>query len=55
MNYYFVVIIFLYSMNIGMNLAKNGMPREGNYNFLTATIAAIICITLIYLAIKKGL
>lgn len=54
MNYYFIGILILYAMNLGINLTRHGQPREDNYNFITFLIAAIIEVTLIYFAIKKG-
>lgn len=52
MNIYLIVIISLYAMSMGMNLAKNGTPREGNYTFLGSVFTTAIMLTLIILAIN---
>lgn len=42
-----IIIIALYSMNLGINLVKNGEQRTGNYSFFTALIAVAINIALL--------
>lgn len=54
MNYYFIALLILYAMNLGINLSRNGQPKKENYNFFTSLIAVIIEITLVYFAIKTG-
>ena len=54
MNYYFIVILMLFAMNLGINLTRHGQPREDNYNLFTSLIAVIIEIILVYFAIKTG-
>ena len=34
MNYYFIGLLMLYAMNLGVNLTRNGEPREDKYSFL---------------------
>lgn len=54
MNYYFITLLILYAMNLGINLTRHGQPREDNYNFITSLIAALIESVLVYFAIKTG-
>ena len=54
MNYYFIAALILYVMNLGINLTRNGEPREDKYNFFTSLISSLIVIVLMYLAIKTG-
>lgn len=54
MNIYFTIYIVLEILSIGINLAKDGEPREDHYNFMTTLIAAIINTFLLYMAIKEG-
>lgn len=55
MNGWFLAVIILGVLGVGMNLAKDGQPREGNYNFWVALIGTLIQIGLVYMAIKAGL
>lgn len=54
MNYYFIVLLSLWCMSLGVVLAKNGKPREDEYSFLTSLVAVVIQGVLTYLAIKTG-
>jgi hypothetical protein len=54
MNYYFIALLILISMGLGINLARHGQPKKENYNFFTSLISVIIEVTLIYFAIKTG-
>lgn len=54
MNYYFIALILLYSMSLGINLARHGEKRDGTYNAVSSLIAATLVIGLCYLAIKTG-
>lgn len=54
MNIYFLIIIIVYALNIGISIAKHGKPQEGKYNFLTTLIGACIGIFITYMAIKIG-
>ena len=54
MNYYFIGLLILYAMNLGIVLSRNGKPREDKYNFFTPLISCSIVIGLIYLAIQTG-
>ena len=54
MNYYFIALLMLYVMNLGIVLSRNGQPREDKYSFSTSLISSLIVIVLMYLAIKTG-
>lgn len=54
MNIYFIILICIYALNIGINLAKDREQKDGEYNFVVSLIASIIGILLLYLVIKKG-
>lgn len=54
MNYYFIALVLLYSMSLGMNIARHGEKRDDEYNALTSLISMIIVVGLCYLAIKTG-
>lgn len=42
-----LLILALYFMNIGMNVAKNGEPKEGTYSAATSLIATAISLTIL--------
>ena len=54
MNYYFIALLMLFAMNLGINLTRHGQPRKDNYNFITSLIAVLIESVLVYFAIKTG-
>ena len=54
MNYYFIAVLILYAMNLGIVLSRNSKPREYKYSFSTSLISSLIVIVLMYLAIKTG-
>lgn len=54
MNIWFLIMIIVDSLNIGISLAKHGQPRETNYNFFSRLIGCGIDIFIIYMAIKTG-
>ena len=54
MNYYFIILLILYAMNLGIVLSRNGQPREDKYSFFISLISSSIDIGLTYLAIKTG-
>lgn len=43
-----IIIIIIYGLNLGINLAKNGEPRESNYSFGIALVATAIEAGLLY-------
>ncbi len=54
MNYYFITLMMLLAMSLGINLTRHGQQRTDNYNFFTSLIAVIIETVLVYFAIKTG-
>lgn len=54
MNYYFITLMMLLAMSLGINLIRHGQQRTDNYNFFTSLIAVIIETVLVYFAIKTG-
>lgn len=48
MNGWFLTLIIMDVLNIGMHLAKHGEPRENNYNFFGALIGTLINLGIIY-------
>lgn len=43
MNYYFIAALILYVMNLGINLTRNGEPREDKYSFFYITYIMLDC------------
>ena len=43
-----IIMIIIIGLNLGMNLAKNGEPRESNYSFGIALIGAAIEAGILY-------
>ncbi|WP_186321332.1 hypothetical protein [Bacillus sp. FJAT-22090] len=54
MNGWFLAIVILGVLNVGVNLAKHGQPKEDNYSFWSALFGVLITIGLAYMAIKIG-
>ena len=54
MNGWFLALIIIYVLNLGMTLSSHGKPREGTHNFWTALLGSSIGLTLIYFAIAAG-
>lgn len=54
MNYYFIALLILLAMSLGINLTRHGQQRTDNYIFFTSLIAVIIETVLVYFAIKTG-
>ncbi|WP_179123887.1 hypothetical protein [Paraliobacillus ryukyuensis] len=54
MNGWFLAVIALYLLSLGIHLAKHGEPRDDKYNFWSTLVGGLIQITLIYFAIKSG-
>ena len=54
MNGYFLAIIIMSCLSLGINLARHGEPKEGEYDFIVSLIANLIDLILIYMAIKTG-
>lgn len=54
MNIYFIIIMVLQCMGLGIDLARHGKERTVKENFWSNLIARIISITLLYFAVKTG-
>lgn len=54
MNGWFLAIIILRCLNIGLNLGKHGQSVDDEYNFFTSLVAGLITIGMVYMAIKTG-
>lgn len=54
MNGYFLALIIIYVLSLGVTVAKHGQPREGNINFYSSVVVTGIVFTLIYMAVKTG-
>ena len=55
MNGWFLAIIIIGVLSVGINLANHGKPREGNYNFWGSLFGMLLQTWLVYMAIKSGL
>jgi len=53
-NIWFLIIVILLSLSAGYAAARNGEPKEGNYDGIASFIVAVIYVTLTVLAIQKG-
>lgn len=54
MNGWFLAMITIYILNIGISLAKHGEEKKGEYNFFSQLLGAVIGIFIIYMAVKTG-
>ena len=54
MNIYFIILILLQFIGLGIDLARHGKERIITDNFWDNLIARIISITLLYFAVKTG-
>ena len=54
MNIYFIILMVLQCMGLGIDLARHGKERTVKENFGSNLIARIISITLLYFAVKTG-
>lgn len=54
MNIYFIILMMLHFMGLGIDLARYGKERIVKDNFWSTLIAKIIGITLLYFAVKTG-
>lgn len=43
-----IIMIILFAMDLGLNLAKHGENKEGKYNFWIALISVIIEFFILY-------
>lgn len=54
MNIYFIILMILQCIGLGVDLARHGKERIVKDNFWYTLIAKIIGITLLYFAVKTG-
>lgn len=54
MNGWFLALIILNVLNIGINMAKHGESKNEKFNFWSALIGAAISTFLVYMAIQTG-
>ena len=54
MNIYFIILMVLQCMGLGIDLARHGKERTVKENFWSNLIARIISITLLYFAVETG-
>ena len=54
MNTYFLAVIFIMVLNLGLVLGKHGEERKGKYNFWIELIVFIYLTYFIYKAIQTG-
>jgi hypothetical protein len=43
-----IIMVTMYLLSVGMAIAKNGEPKEGNYSFVSTAIATVITVGLLY-------
>lgn len=53
-NGWFLALIILHVLSLGITLAQHGKPREGKHNFFSTLVSSAIIFTLMYFAIKTG-
>ncbi len=54
MNGWFLAMIIINVLNIGIALAKHGETKTEEYNVFTQLLGSAIGLTIIYMAIKTG-
>lgn len=54
MNGWFLAIIILFVLNLGINLTRHGEKKKENYNLWVAVIGGGVRILLTYIAIVTG-
>lgn len=54
MNGWFIALLVIYVLNLGVELGKHGKPREGKHNFWLGVVGSLIGVFLVYMAIKTG-
>ena len=45
-----LILLALIVYNLGINIVKNGKPKDGEYNYVSAFVATIITLVLYYYA-----
>lgn len=54
MNVYFMILLILQFLNLGISLGKHGETVTKKYNFWFQLIGTTIAIILLYFAVKTG-
>ena len=54
MNGYFLTLIIIYVLSLGVSLSEHGKPRTGEHNFFNSLFVGVLMILLTYFAIEKG-
>ena len=54
MNGWFIAVIIIYVLSLGITLGKHGKPQEGTHNFWVSLITVGIFVFLVYKAILTG-
>lgn len=54
MNGWFIALLLMHALNLGVHTAKHGEPKNDKYNIGSALFGSVIGILLIYMAIKTG-
>lgn len=55
MNIWFIVILLLFMFELGITVSKNGERKEGHYNLRSTIIGQLFLLSLIYMAMSKGI
>lgn len=53
-NGYFIAILIIDVLNLGIELARHGEIEEKEHNFFITLFSQVISLFIIYMAIKKG-
>lgn len=54
MNIFFIILIIIYILNVGIALGKHGEEKITRYNFWTTLLGSGIGMTILYFAVKTG-
>lgn len=54
MNGWFIALLVLYALELGINMAKHGEPKKGNYSFGASLVGAGVVIWVAYMAVATG-
>jgi len=54
MNGWFLTLIIIYTLSLGIELVEHGKPKKGKHSFWGTLIGSVTSLILIYMAIKTG-
>ena len=54
MNIYFLIIVIIYGLNLGIRLEKYDKAKKYQYEFWLSLISTVISLWLTFMAIKTG-